>query len=52
MSSLEELGFPDLFKTIANGTAPSDLGVTCLPTASFLRMQGELATRVPGGLPG
>ena len=47
MNSLEELGFPDVFKAIANGTAPSDLGATCLPTASFLRMQADLATHLP-----
>lgn len=47
MSSLEELGFPDVFKSIANGTAPSDLAATCLPTRSFLQMQGDLATHLP-----
>lgn len=47
MNRVDELGFPEVFKAIANGTAPSDLGATCLPTAPFLRMQADLASHLP-----
>jgi hypothetical protein len=47
MNNLEELGFPHVFKAIANGTAPTDLGATCLPTGTCLGMQADLATHLP-----